>query len=116
MSPVDEKLTEQFYSWELRGRGWQLFDEPVVPEPPFRPFLGHYLPRTAQIDDGRRSTRLSSIVASLRSNCATEVSNAPDDFTENKEPSPEIFERTEMVELAIRLPPHFDPSREVFEQ
>ena len=61
MSRLDEQLTEQFHRWELRGRGWQVFDEPVYPEPPFVPFYGHYLPETPVVDDGRRPTFLSSL-------------------------------------------------------
>src|SRR5438876_4437541 len=116
MSSVDEKLTEQFYAWELRGRGWQLFDEPVVPEPAFRPFLGHYLPVTAQIDDGRRPTRLSSLADALRFDRATELSNTADQVLDDEEPLPQSFERTEIVELAVRLPSQANPSRDVFEQ
>src|ERR1035437_9939795 len=46
MSRLDEQLTEQFHRWELRGRGWQVFPEPVEPEPPFVPFTGYYVPAT----------------------------------------------------------------------
>jgi hypothetical protein len=41
MPSVHEQLSEQFYQWETRGRGWQVFEEPVHPEPPFVPFHGH---------------------------------------------------------------------------
>jgi hypothetical protein len=27
---LPERLTEQFYAWELRGRGWQEFTYPVA--------------------------------------------------------------------------------------
>ena len=50
MSRLDEQLTEQFRQWELRGRGWQVFTEPVEPEPPFVPFHGHFLPATRPVD------------------------------------------------------------------
>ena len=30
-------LTEGFYAWEVRGRGWDVYDFPVALEPPFRP-------------------------------------------------------------------------------
>lgn len=116
MSSVDEQLTMQFYLWELRGRGWQLFDEPVIPEPAFRPFLGHYLPVAAQIDDGRRPTKLSSLVEALRFDRATEPSNAADELSADDEPLPEFFERTEIVELAVRVPSQANPSRDAFEQ
>ena len=38
MTAIDERFTEQFRQWERRGRGWQVFDEPVYPEPPLPPF------------------------------------------------------------------------------
>ena len=28
-------LTRDFYAWEQRGRGWQVWPEPVELEPPF---------------------------------------------------------------------------------
>ena len=49
---VARSLTEQFYRWELRGRGWFMWPEVVQLEPPFRPFEGHYLPSSAYVDDG----------------------------------------------------------------
>lgn len=65
-----DALTEEFYAWELRGRGWDIWPYHVDLEPPFRPFLGHgaHLALDA-VDDGRQHTitsrwieRLSSIV------------------------------------------------------
>ena len=44
-----EQLTLQFYSWELKGRGWQVFDEAVDLEPPFEPFFSHRLPVTEHL-------------------------------------------------------------------
>ncbi len=67
LSTIAEQLTLQFYSWELKCRGWQVFDEPVDMEPPFEPFFSHHLPVPKQIiDDGRRPTLLSSIARSVR--------------------------------------------------
>ena len=54
MQSVHEQLTERFRWWERRGRGWQVFDFPVVPEPPLVPFQDHYLEPAPQIDDARR--------------------------------------------------------------
>lgn len=52
---LSEYLTTQFYAWEKRGRGWEIFDEPVHLESEFIPFFGHLPPeRNTQIDDGRR--------------------------------------------------------------
>ncbi|GMV90898.1 MAG: hypothetical protein AMXMBFR82_06760 [Candidatus Hydrogenedentota bacterium] len=60
-----EQLTQQFYEWECRGRGWLVWDEPVDLEPPFRPIY-YYLPQTQPVlDDGRRPTFLSKIVDGL---------------------------------------------------
>ncbi len=58
---LEAKLIEQFYHWELRGRGWGLYPLPVSPEPPFRPFQGHYLEWMDRADDGRKPTFLSRL-------------------------------------------------------
>jgi len=54
MQSLSERLTARFYEWEQRGRGWELFDAPVDPEPSFHPFLGHYVQAQKVIDDGFR--------------------------------------------------------------
>ncbi len=59
---TEELITTQFYDWEMRGRGWQVWDWPVELEPPFRTFPGYYIPAG---DDGRRPTVLSSWVEKL---------------------------------------------------
>jgi hypothetical protein len=56
---------EQFYEWELRGRGWLLCDRPVELEAPFHPFFVHRTPMP-YIDDGKRHTILSSIAEWFR--------------------------------------------------
>lgn len=66
---LTEQITESFYAWELRGRGWQTADYRVVLEPPFR--YCQLLPRYAQsqttpIDDGRRPTFGSTLVERAR--------------------------------------------------
>ena len=32
---LSEYLTAQFYFWEQRGRGWEIFDQPVVVDSTF---------------------------------------------------------------------------------
>ena len=50
-----EYLTAQFYAWEKRGRGWEIFDQPVHLESDFIPFIGHFPPETTgQVDLGLR--------------------------------------------------------------
>src|SRR5580700_5779598 len=62
-----ELLTRQFYEWEIRGRGWRVWPTPVVLEPPFRPFFGHFLEgQGLVVDDGRKQTRLSSFFDRLK--------------------------------------------------
>ena len=67
MPTAHEQFSEQFRRWELRGRGWQVFDNPVHPEPPFVPFTHHHLLETPAVDNGRRPTFLSSLYRKLTS-------------------------------------------------
>jgi len=52
----EERLTRQFYDWEMRGRGWQVCSYPVELEPPFRRVFFYDTPPTPVIDDGRIPT------------------------------------------------------------
>src|SRR5437879_4877816 len=61
-----ERLTSEFYRWEIRGRGWQVWPYPVALEPPFRPFFSHALPARPVIDDGRQRTILSRFAEGVR--------------------------------------------------
>ncbi len=62
-----ERLTVSFYDWERRGRGWQVWPQPVDLEPPFLPFYGHGVQASVPaLDDGRRSTVLSAVVDRVR--------------------------------------------------
>ena len=63
---ADEELTEQFYAWEKRGRGWEVSDCPVALEPPFRPFFGHYLTVRPAADEARRPSLFGAIIETLR--------------------------------------------------
>lgn len=115
-STAADLLTEQFYRWEVRGRGWMVWDEPVDLEPPFRPFEGHYLPRVVQ-DDGVLETGLSRFAKEFlgRFGAAPETASAPSD--EIDEPSPEYVEElAELVELQVSLPREYKAEHEVFEQ
>lgn len=58
MMTIPERLTVGFYNWELRGRGWYYFPEPVQLEPPFYPFshLNHLSDRRTLPDDGKVPT------------------------------------------------------------
>ena len=84
MASVHEQLSGQFYKWESRGRGWQVFDEPVYPEPPFQPFNGYRL-ATPVVDDGRRPTFLSSL---FRKVSQSPPSPVVDEVEEEPDPTP----------------------------
>lgn len=74
MTLADE-LTEAFYAWELRGRGWHGTNGPVMLEPLFRRCQYMRPPAVTgpatPYDDGRRPTLLSSLVDRLRGQQAT---------------------------------------------
>jgi hypothetical protein len=113
MSRIHEQLSEQFRLWELRGRGWQVFDGPVQPEPPFVPFNGHYLPEAAAVDDGRRPTFLSSMVQKFSSKLAPQPAAVEPEPEE--EPQPILLARDPLVELQAALPADLDIARDSFE-
>lgn len=103
MASLDDKLTEQFLAWEFRGRGWQLWDTPVIPEPPFRPFPGHFLPPEPTIDDGRRPTVISAIADMVWNRLAgspVEEAEAPVD---EEEPLPDELRRSSIETVEVRL-------------
>ncbi len=116
MSRLDEQLSEQFHQWEQRGRGWRVFDQPVYPEPPFRPFYGHYRPETPIVDDGRRPTVLSSFIQRLSGKLSTEPTPPPVTSEAEEEPEPKPLIRDSLVELQTSLPAKLDINAEAFEQ
>ena len=103
MSKVDEYLTGQFHRWELRGRGWQLFEQPVALEPAFSPFQGYSLPQQRPRDDGRKHTTASGFFARLRQQVATPPMPEPVSESDD-EPEPVFREAEECVELQLTLP------------
>jgi predicted DNA-binding transcriptional regulator AlpA len=103
---LEERLTVQFYAWERRGRGWQVWDYPVEIEPPFRPFLFHYAVPEPAVDDGRRPTALSSLVDGLFGRRPPLTPALPDAaIYEATESTPELFFADEpLVEFHVTLP------------
>lgn len=116
---VADALSDQFYRWELRGRGWLIWDEPVDLEPPFRPFEGHSLAPKFFGDDGLQETALSRLTDGFLK-LLGKPSNPPvvyDSNEEIEEPRPEpLGPRGELVELQIHLPDTYQPSGEVMAQ
>lgn len=116
MSRLDQEYSDRFHRWEERGRGWQVFPEPVFPEPPFVPFHGHFLPPTPPIDDGAKPTFLSSLVRKLSRGLSTEPPPVPVVAEPEEEPEPTPLVREALVELQASLPDKLDIPREAFEQ
>lgn len=116
MSRIEEQTSDQFHRWELRGRGWRLYDEPVYPEPPFVPFTSHDLPPEPAVDDGRRPTLLSSFVQKLSRKLSTEEQVPPEIPEEDEEPQPIPLVRDFLTEFVASLPDKVDVGRDAFEQ
>lgn len=114
MAWIDEEVSAQFAHWELRGRGWQVWPEPVEPEPPFVPFTG-YAPHTSQFaDDGRRPHPLISALTKLGFLMKSPPPEEPEEPA--PEPEPRILQRSDLVELQTSLPASLNIPKEVFEQ
>ena len=118
---AEEYLTQQFFDWEVRGRGWLLWDYPVRLEPPFQPFVAHGVPRSSIHDDGRRPGFFENLVGRFRPAAA----KAPDEVIPPgviipgmwEAPLPEEDDVYEVpTELHIGLPRDFTPKREGADQ
>jgi len=114
MATVESLLSEQFYNWERCGRGWQVWPHRVPLEPPFVPFPEHGLPPPTRIDDGRRPTLLSSLVARLSRKFLTCPSPAVPEI-EERPAAPLDFPREIPTELRVTLPMNFDAPASVIE-
>jgi len=112
----EKMLAEQFYAWELRGRGWTVWPYAVSLEPPFRPFFGHFLPERSIVDDGRRPTFLSSLIEKLRRKLSPEPEEEKIESSEEIEFSPEPMMCGSQVELQASLAPSLRIPRELFEE
>lgn len=114
MSRLEEKLTEQFRAWELRGRGWQLWNEPIRPEPAFRPFTRQFVADAEPIDDGRRPTALSSLVRSLSDQLTGAHPKPPQVEVDEEDPEPRPLSRDGVVELQVSIPANLGINRDLY--
>jgi hypothetical protein len=107
-----ELLTDQFYAWERRGRGWLLWDEPVELEPPFRPFFAPQLaPSPESFDDGRKPTFLSKLTDRMLGGARRSEDEA--EFEAPAEPEPDPWNGHAAVsELLVAVPPDLEVARE----
>jgi len=112
MASIHEQLSGQFYEWESRGRGWQVFDGPVNPEPLFRAFNGYRLAEAPVVDDGRVPTFLSSLFRKISQPPPPPV--IVEETEDEPEPTPLV--RDSLVEFQASLPAKLDVGRESFDQ
>jgi len=112
---IDELISAQFATWERRGRGWQVWPTPVVPEPAFRPFLGFNLssPRSS-VDDGHRPALLASLFDKVQRLLNPPPIEVPKEVQD--EPEPEEFIRDSLLEIHASLPANLKISKESMEQ
>src|ERR1039458_6079130 len=100
----EERLTTQFYDWERRGRGWQLWGYPVELEPPFRPFFYHYAEPGPAVDDSRKPSALGSFIDGIFGRSSAPVPPAPvDEERPSDDPEP-FYEDGSPVEFQVALP------------
>src|SRR6266849_3689969 len=117
-----ERLTSEFYRWEIRGRGWQVWPYPVSLEPPFRPFFSHTLPARPVIDDGRKRTILSTFAEGVRGLLSdkaqsSETALAVVPAVEEYDSLPTLwYDDDRLVELRLSFPPDFSASKEATER
>ena len=112
MLTAHEHFSNQFQKWEIRGRGWQVFPEPVSPEPPFVTFKRSSMVETPAVDDGRRPTLLSSLFKKL----TTQPLPPPAEAEPEEKPEPVSLVRDSLVELQVALPADLDIARDSFDQ
>jgi hypothetical protein len=99
----EERLTTQFFAWERRGRGWQLWPYAVELEPPFRPFWYHALTLPQAVDDSRKPTGLSLFVDGLFGRKGPPRQPEPAFEEEEPEPEPQYAEG-DYAEFQVALP------------
>ncbi len=113
-----EILTAEFYAWEKRGRGWQVWPYAVELEPPFRPFV-IYVPAAParSLDDARKPTLLSSLADAMRSVFRSAPAEPEVLYEEFTEPEAGPFEtNAPLAEIQVSVPPTLKIAKDAAEQ
>jgi hypothetical protein len=104
MSRIDA-LTDQFYAWEQRCRGWALYPYPVDLEPSFEPFFFHTVPNAQPvIDDGLRPTLLNRIIEEIKTTFHSEPGITQEAVEESPLNPYPFTEDVPLIALSISLP------------
>lgn len=112
---IGEQLTENFYRWERRCRGWRVWDAPVELEPPYEPFFHALLALPQAVDDGRRPTLLSTLAERVLGGGYAAPLASPDPEPFEPEPEP-LWDGAPLAELRMALPASLKLSPEAAEQ
>jgi len=116
---IADDLIRNFYEWERRGRGWDVWPVYVMPEPAFTPFHGHYFSQRPVIDDGRKPTFLSqlaqSVVGVFKPETIEEPSLDLDETPEENLPLP-VNPSPEWCELKLILSQSAEVAKDSLEQ
>ncbi|MFI5161940.1 MAG: hypothetical protein ACHQHN_11720 [Sphingobacteriales bacterium] len=106
-----QALSDQFYEWEKRGRGWYLANCPVDLEPAYEPFWSHYI-ECEIIDDGKRPHWLQSLFIS------TEYEKRSVESVRKDEPviASQSSETSPLTIFSVTLPRNWKTSMERMEQ
>jgi hypothetical protein len=105
MARPDELFSEEFARFEQRGRGWQVWPQPVQPEPPFEEFTGYRLPSASMPDDGRKPAFLASLFDSLQTAANPKPPVIPEETVESE---PVASQAPLTVEFVASLPAKLD--------
>lgn len=112
-----DALTDHFYSWERRLRGWETFAAPVDLEPTFEPFLYHdVVPKEKIVDDSFRPSVITRIGNAIKSFLPPDTS---DDVVADVYEPPEPFyieQERDLTALAVSLPVDYKVQTEAIEQ
>lgn len=101
-------LTNQFYQWEQRGRGWVVVGYPCDLEPPFVPFFGHYIEPGEIIDDGKRPSFWGSLLSGFAApNLSAVIHTEPEQIA-----YPYSGASGSITMYTVTLPKHFKQNKE----
>jgi hypothetical protein len=99
-----EAVTAQFYQWEVRCRGWEIYPYPVDLEPPFVPFFSHAVRDIAVEDDSLQLSLVNKVVEGLKT-AFTTVSKASIDPEDDAPVAPFPFTADgPLIAFSLSLP------------